>query len=163
DSAAKVASSEDVERRARAKDPRIVQVMAGSGCEYDVVSVARANGVSAADVRPLIRSSVTVIAAQNGRREVGAGGGGGRHDSAYCASAVGQTYVEQAAHAAVVTLEARPAPAGERTVVSGNGWPGISSHEAVGHGSEGDFNRKGSCVYAGRIGQRVASKGVTVL
>jgi TldD protein len=163
DSAAKVALLEDVERRARAKDPRIVQVMAGLGCEYDVVMVARANGVLAADVRPLIRLSVTVIAEQNGRREVGSGGGGGRHDLAYFTPEIVQTYVDQAAHAALVNLEARPAPAGEMTVVLGNGWPGILLHEAVGHGLEGDFNRKGSSVYAGRIGQRVASKGVTVL
>ena len=163
DSAAKVALLEDVERRARAKDPRIVQVMAGLGCEYDVVMVARANGVLAADVRPLIRLSVTVIAEQNGRREVGSGGGGGRHDLAYFTPEIVQTYVDQAAHAALVNLEARPAPAGEMTVVLGSGWPGILLHEAVGHGLEGDFNRKGSSVYAGRIGQRVASKGVTVL
>jgi TldD protein len=163
DSAAKVALLEDVERRARAKDPRIVQVMAGLGCEYDVVLVARANGVLAADVRPLIRLSVTVIAEQNGRREVGSSGGGGRHDLAYFTQEVTQGYVDQAVHAALVNLESRPAPAGEMTVVLGSGWPGILLHEAVGHGLEGDFNRKGSSVFSGRIGQRVAAKGVTVL
>ena len=163
DSTAKVALLEDVERRARAKDPRVVQVMAGLGCEYDVIMVARANGVLAADVRPLIRLSVTVIAEQNGRREVGSSGGGGRHDLSYFTTEVTQGYVDQAVHAALVNLEARPAPAGEMTVVLGSGWPGILLHEAVGHGLEGDFNRKGSSVYAGRIGQRVASKGVTVL
>jgi TldD protein len=163
DSAAKVALLEDVERRARAKDPRIVQVMAGLGCEYDVVMVARADGTLAADVRPLIRLSVTVIAEQNGRREVGSSGGGGRHDLAYFTPAITQQYVDQAVHAALVNLESRPAPAGEMTVVLGSGWPGILLHEAVGHGLEGDFNRKGSSVFSGRIGQRVAAKGVTVL
>ena len=163
DSAAKVALLEDVERRARAKDPRVVQVMAGLGCEYDVVLVARADGTLAADVRPLIRLSVTVIAEQNGRREVGSSGGGGRHDLSYFTPDIAQQYVDQAVHAALVNLESRPAPAGEMTVVLGNGWPGVLLHEAVGHGLEGDFNRKGSSVYAGRIGQRVAAKGVTVL
>ncbi len=163
DSTAKVALLEDVERRARAKDPRVVQVMAGLGCEYDVVMVARADGTLAADVRPLIRLSVTVIAEQNGRREVGSSGGGGRYDLAYFTQEVTQGYVDQAVHAALVNLEARPAPAGEMTVVLGNGWPGILLHEAVGHGLEGDFNRKRSSVFSGRVGQRVAAKGVTVL
>ena len=163
DSTAKVAMLEDVERRARAKDPRVVQVMAGLGCEYDVVMVARADGTMAADVRPLIRLSITVIAEQHGRREVGSAGGGGRYDLSYFSQAVTQTYVDQAVHAALVNLEARPAPAGEMTVVLGNGWPGILLHEAVGHGLEGDFNRKGSSVFAGRMGQRVAAKGVTIL
>jgi TldD protein len=163
DSAAKVALLEDIEQRARAKDPRIVQVMAGLGCEYDVVLVARADGTLAADVRPLIRLSLTVIAEEAGRREVGSGGGGGRYDLSYFTPALTDQYVDHAVHAALVNLEARPAPAGEMTVVLGNGWPGILLHEAVGHGLEGDFNRKGSSVFSGRVGQRVASKGVTVL
>ncbi|MGQ0597590.1 metalloprotease TldD [Aquabacterium sp.] len=163
DSAAKVALLEDVERRARAKDPRVVQVMAGLGCEYDVVLIARADGTLAADVRPLIRLSLTVIAEQSGRREVGSSGGGGRYDLSYFTPAVTDQYVDQAVHAALINLEARPAPAGEMTVVLGNGWPGILLHEAVGHGLEGDFNRKGSSVFSGRVGQRVAAKGVTVL
>ena len=163
DSAAKVALLEDVEKRARAKDPRVVQVMAGLGCEYDVVLVARADGTLAADVRPLIRLSLTVIAEQNGRREVGSSGGGGRYDLSYYTHAITDDYVDRAVHAALVNLEARPAPAGEMTVVLGNGWPGILLHEAVGHGLEGDFNRKGSSVFSGRVGQRVAAKGVTVL
>jgi TldD protein len=163
DSAAKVALLEDVEKRARAKDPRIVQVMAGLGCEYDVVLIARADGTLAADVRPLIRLSLTVIAEQNGRREVGSSGGGGRYDLSYFTAEVTDQYVDQAVHAALVNLEARPAPAGEMTVVLGSGWPGILLHEAVGHGLEGDFNRKGSSVFSGRVGQRVAAKGVTVL
>ncbi len=163
DSAAKVALLEDVERRARAKDPRVVQVMAGLGCEYDVVIVARADGTLAADVRPLIRLSVTVIAEQNGRREVGSSGGGGRHDLAYFTPAITQQYVDQAVHAALVNLESRPAPAGEMTVVLGSGWPGILLHEAVGHGLEGDFNRKGTSAFSGRIGEKVAAEGVTIV
>ncbi|MGE5452790.1 MAG: metalloprotease TldD [Acidobacteriota bacterium] len=163
DSAAKVALLEDVERRARAKDPRVSQVMAGLGCEYDVVLIARADGTLAADVRPLIRLSLTVIAEQNGRREVGSSGGGGRYNLSYFTPEVTQKYVDQAVHAALVNLESRPAPAGEMTVVLGNGWPGILLHEAVGHGLEGDFNRKGSSVFSGRVGQQVAAKGVTVL
>jgi len=163
DSADKVALLERAERMARAKDPRVAQVMAGLGMEYDVVLVARADGTLAADVRPLVRLSLTVIAEHNGRREVGSSGGGGRYGLAYFTDDLLQDYVDQAVHAALVNLEARPAPAGEMTVVLGSGWPGILLHEAVGHGLEGDFNRKGSSVFSGRIGQRVAAKGVTVL
>jgi TldD protein len=117
----------------------------------------------AADVRPLVRLSVTVIAEQAGRREVGSAGGGGRYGLAYFDDAMVQSYVDEAVASALTNLDARPAPAGEMTVVLGAGWPGILLHEAVGHGLEGDFNRKGSSAFAGRIGQRVAAKGVTVL
>jgi len=104
-----------------------------------------------------------VIAEQNGRREMGHGGGGGRTGFEYFTDDVLEGYVERAVHEALVNLDARPAPAGEMTVVLGSGWPGILLHEAVGHGLEGDFNRKGSSVFSGRIGERVASKGVTVV
>jgi TldD protein len=163
DSAQKVALLEKVEKLARAKDPRIVQVMASLAAEHDVVFVARADGTRAADVRPLVRLSVTVIAEQDGRREVGTGGGGGRFGLGWFQDTVVAGYVEQAVNAALTNLESRPAPAGEMTVVLGPGWPGVLLHEAVGHGLEGDFNRKGSSTFAGRIGQRVAAKGVTVL
>ena len=163
DSAGKVTLLERVEKMARAKDPRIVQVMAGLAAEHDVVLVARADGTRAADVRPLVRVSVTVIAEQDGRREVGTGGGGGRFGLGYFQDEVLKSYVDQAVNAALTNLEARPAPAGEMSVVLGPGWPGVLLHEAVGHGLEGDFNRKGSSTFAGRIGQRVAAKGVTVL
>jgi len=163
DSTQKVALLEKVEKLARAKDPRIVQVMAGLAAEHDVVLVARADGTRAADVRPLVRLSVTVIAEQNGRREVGTGGGGGRFGLGYFQDAVIESYVDQAVNAALVNLESRPAIAGEMTVVLGPGWPGILLHEAIGHGLEGDFNRKGSSAFSGRVGQRVAAKGVTVL
>ncbi|TNF63147.1 MAG: metalloprotease TldD [Burkholderiales bacterium] len=163
DSQTKVALLEKVERLAKAADPRIVQVMAGLAAEHDVVLVARADGTLAADVRPLVRLSVTVIAEHKGRREVGSSGGGGRFGLAYFDDAMVQTYVGEAVSAALTNLEARPAPAGEMTVVLGPGWPGVLLHEAVGHGLEGDFNRKGSSAFAGRIGQRVAARGVTVL
>ncbi len=163
DSTAKVALLEKVERLAKARDPRVVQVMAGLAAEHDVVLVARADGTLAADVRPLIRLSVTVIAEQNGRREMGSSGGGGRFGLAYFDDAMVAAYVEEAVSQALTNLESRPAPAGEMVVVLGAGWPGILLHEAVGHGLEGDFNRKGSSAFAGRIGQRVAAKGVTVL
>ncbi|MFM8665475.1 MAG: metalloprotease TldD [Betaproteobacteria bacterium] len=163
DSAAKVALLERMEKMARAQDPRIVQVMAGVAAEYDVVMVARADGTRAADVRPLVRLSLTVIAEQNGRREVGSGGGGGRYPLGYFTDERLAEYVQHATRAALTNLESRPAPAGEMTVVLGPGWPGILLHEAIGHGLEGDFNRKGSSAFAGRIGQRVAAKGVTVL
>jgi TldD protein len=163
DSAQKVALLEKVEKITRAKDPRIVQVMAGVAAEYDVVMVARADGTRAADVRPLVRLSVTVIAESNGRREVGSGGGGGRFGLGYFQDDVIERYVDQAVNAALTNLESRPAPAGEMTVVLGPGWPGVLLHEAIGHGLEGDFNRKGSSAFAGLIGQRVAAKGVTVL
>jgi len=163
DSAQKVALLERVEKLARAKDPRIVQVMAGVAAEYDVVLVARADGTRAADVRPLVRVSVTVIAEQDGRREVGSSGGGGRFGLGYFQDALLEQYVNQAVNAALTNLESRPAPAGEMTVVLGPGWPGVLLHEAIGHGLEGDFNRKGSSAFSGRVGQRVAAKGVTVL
>ncbi len=163
DSTQKVALLEKVEKMARAKDPRIVQVMAGVAAEHDVVLIARADGTRAADVRPLVRLSVTVIAEQDGRREIGSGGGGGRFGLGHFTDEVCAQYVEQAVHAALVNLESRPAPAGNMTVVLGPGWPGVLLHEAVGHGLEGDFNRKGSSTFSGRIGKRVAAKGVTVL
>ncbi len=163
DSTAKVGLLGKVETLARAKDPRVAQVMAGLASEYDVVMVARADGTLAADVRPLVRLSVTVIAEQNGRREVGSAGGGGRFGLAYFDDVCIEKYVNEAVKAALTNLESRPAPAGEMTVVLGPGWPGILLHEAIGHGLEGDFNRKGSSAFSGKIGKRVAAKGVTVL
>ncbi len=163
DSTAKVALLERVERLAKAKDPRVVQVMAGLASEYDVVLVARADGTLAADVRPLVRLSVTVIAEQAGRREVGSSGGGGRFGLDHFDEALLTQYVDEAVQAALTNLDSRPAPAGPMTVVLGPGWPGVLLHEAVGHGLEGDFNRKGSSAFSGMVGKRVAAKGVTVL
>ena len=163
DSTAKVQLLERLEKQARAKDPRVVQVMAGLASEYDVVMVARADGTLAADVRPLVRLSLSVIVEQNGRRESGSAGGGGRFGLAHFDAACLTRYVDEAVGSALTNLEARPAPAGEMTVVLGSGWPGILLHEAIGHGLEGDFNRKGSSAFSGKIGKRVAAKGVTVL
>ncbi|HEY4542736.1 MAG TPA: metalloprotease TldD [Noviherbaspirillum sp.] len=163
DATAKVSLLERVERIARAKDPRVVQVMAGLAGAYDVVLVARSDGVLAADVRPLVRLSITVIAEQNGRREAGSSGGGGRYSYAYFTDEMLEKYASEAVSTALVNLEARPAPAGQLTVVLGSGWPGVLLHEAIGHGLEGDFNRKGSSTFSGRIGERVAARGVTVV
>ncbi|SDV49470.1 metalloprotease TldD [Chitinasiproducens palmae] len=159
----KVSLLERVERMARARDPRIKQVMAGLAGEHDVVLVARSDGAIAADVRPLVRLSVTVIAEQGGRREIGTSGGGGRFDYAHFTDELLARYVDDAVATALTNLDARPAPAGNMTVVLGPGWPGVLLHEAIGHGLEGDFNRKGSSAFAGRIGEQVAAHGVTVV
>jgi len=163
DATAKVKLLERVERMARARDPRVRQVMASLTGTYDVVLVARSDGVLGADVRPLVRLSVTVIAEQNGRRGEGAGGGGGRTDYGGFTDAVLARYVGEAVDTALVNLEARAAPAGVMTVVLGPGLPGVLLHEAIGHGLEGDFIRKGSSVFAGRLGEQVAARGVTVV
>ncbi|WP_037587269.1 metalloprotease TldD [Stenoxybacter acetivorans] len=163
DAADKVALLQKVETLARAADPRIVQVMAGLTCEYDLIYLARLDGRTHADVRPLVRLSVTVIAKQGERREQGSAGGGGRFGLAYFDDDCLRRYVDAAAAQALINLEARPAKAGAMTVVLGNGWPGVLLHEAVGHGLEGDFNRKGTSAFAGRLGERVAAKGVTVI
>jgi len=163
DDAAKVTLLERLEAMARAADPRVKEVMASIAGTWEVVLVARADGHMAADVRPLVRVSISVIMEENGKREQGSSGGGGRFDYAYFTDAVLGDYARRAVHQASVNLAAKPAPAGEMTVVLGPGWPGILLHEAVGHGLEGDFNRKGSSTFAGRIGQRVAAKGVTVV
>ncbi len=159
----KVALLERVERQARALDPRVTQVMAWLAGEYEVVLVARSDGVLAADVRPLVRLSLQVIVEQDGRREQGSAGGGGRFDYAYFTDDVLADYAKKAVDQALVNLEARPAPAGTMTVVLGSGWPGVLLHEAIGHGLEGDFNRKGTSAFSGRIGERVAAPGVTVV
>ncbi len=159
----KVALLEQLERHARSLDPRVTQVMASLAGEYEVVMVARNDGAQAADVRPLVRVSLQVIVEQNGRREQGSAGGGGRFDYGYFTEAVLQDYAKKAVDQALVNLDAQPAPAGTMTVVLGPGWPGVLLHEAVGHGLEGDFNRKGTSAFSGRIGERVASPGVTVV
>ena len=163
DAAEKIRMLERIEHYARARDPRVKQVMANVGADYDVVLVARSDGVLAADVRPLVYLSVTAIVEADGRREQGFAGGGGRHDLAYYTEERLADYAHRAVDQALVNLSARPTPAGVMPVVLGPGWPGILLHEAVGHGLEGDFNRKGSSAFAGRVGERVASKGVTVI
>jgi TldD protein len=163
DAGRKVALLERLEQHARALDPRVTQVMASLAGEYEVVLVVRSDGLMNADIRPLVRLSLQVIAESDGRREQGSAGGGGRSDYAYFTDEVLHDYAAKAVHQALVNLDAGPAPAGNMTVVLGSGWPGILLHEAVGHGLEGDFNRKGSSAFSGRIGERVAAPGVTVV
>lgn len=160
---AKVKLLERLEQFARALDPRITQVTASIAGEYEVVMIARHDGVMAADVRPLVRLGVNVIAESQGRREQGSAGGGGRFDYSYFTDDVLQDYAKKAVHQAIVNLDARPAPAGSMTVVLGAGWPGILLHEAIGHGLEGDFNRKGSSAFSNMIGKKVAAKGITIV
>jgi TldD protein len=137
--------------------------MASLAGEYEVIMVARSDGLFAADVRPLVRVSLQVIVEEGGRREQGVAGGGGRFDYAYFNDAILQDYARKAVHQALTNLAAKSAPAGSMTVVLGSGWPGILLHEAIGHGLEADFNRKGSSAFSGRIGEQVAAKGVTVV
>src|SRR5437879_2418666 len=148
----KVKLLERLEQLCRARDPRVIQVMASLASEYEVVFVARSDGVQAADVRPLVRLSVHVIVEQNGRREQGTGGGGGRSDYSHFTGERLQEYAKHADHQAIIILEPRPAHARTMSLVLGPGWPGILLHEAIGHGLEGDFNRKGSSAFAGKIG-----------
>ncbi len=153
-----------VDRETRRLDPRIVQVMASLVSSFDVILVATADGTLAADVRPLVRCNVSVIVEHNGRREVGYVGAGGRYSLAeLVASGRPLALGREALRQALVNLEAVPAPAGPMTVVLGAGWPGILLHEAIGHGLEGDFNRKGTSAFSGRIGERVAAEGCTVV
>ena len=163
DDAQKVRILETLERHARAIDPRVKQVIGRLSGEYDVVLVARADGGVAADVRPLVHLAVTVIAEQEGRREQGQQGAGGRFGYAYFTDERLEVLARDAVKQALINLEARPAPAGPMSVVLGPGWPGILLHEAIGHGLEGDFNRKGTSAFSGRIGERVAAPGVTVI
>lgn len=163
DDTAKVRLLERLEGFARAEDPRVIEVMASVTGSWDVVLVARSDGHMAADIRPLVRVSLTVIMESAGKREQGSAGGGGRFDYGYFTDEMLQRYAHAAVHQARVNLEAEAAPAGTMTVVLGPGWPGILLHEAIGHGLEGDFNRKGSSAFSGRIGQQVAAKGVTIV
>jgi TldD protein len=163
DDAQKVKILEALERHARAVDPRVKQVIGRLSGEYDVVLVARADGGLAADVRPLVHLSITVIAEQDGRREQGHNGAGGRFGYSFYTDEVLERLARDAVRQALVNLESRPAPAGMMTVVLGPGWPGVLLHEAIGHGLEGDFNRKGTSAFSGRIGERVAAPGVTVI
>lgn len=161
---AKVDLLRHTEQIARELDPRIIQVMVGLAGVHDTVLVARSDGVMAADVRPLVRLNVTVVAEQDGRRERGSAGGGGRFGMDwFLDSDRAAEYARMAVRQALVNLEARDAPAGDMAVVLGPGWPGILLHEAIGHGLEGDFNRKGTSAFSGRIGERVASEQCTVV
>ncbi|MBS3666929.1 MULTISPECIES: metalloprotease TldD [Halomonadaceae] len=160
----KVAMLKQADKVARAADPSISQVSASLSGTYEVVLVRASDGTLAADIRPLVRFNVSVIAVKNGRRERGSAGGGGRYSMAKLRDdQVAEQYAKEAVRQALVNLEAVDAPAGQMPVVLASGWPGILLHEAVGHGLEGDFNRKGSSAFAGKMGQRVAAKGVTIV
>jgi TldD protein len=164
DASAKVRLLERLEAFARAEDERVAQVMANLSGEYEVILIAGSDGRLAADVRPLVRVSLTVVVeGADGKREQGSSGGGGRTDYGFFGDEVLREYAREAVHQAVTNLDAQATPAGRMPVVLGPGWPGILLHEAVGHGLEGDFNRKGSSTFSGRVGQRVASRGVTVV
>ena len=161
---AKIAWLERIDRETRRIDPRVVQVMASVNATYELILIARSDGVLAADVRPLVRMNVSVIVEQQGRREQGYAGCGGRYTLKELVDRerpleLGREAVRQA----LVNLDAIAAPAGPMTVVLGPGWPGVLLHEAIGHGLEGDFNRKGTSAFTNRIGERVAAPGCTVV
>ncbi|AHD10613.1 metalloprotease TldD [Phaeobacter gallaeciensis] len=162
--AVKVETLREIDAFARAQDSRVVQVSAMLAASLQEMEILRADGTRVRDVRPMTRLNVSVIVEQDGRRESGSAGGGGRVGlDGLVDPADWQSKVREALRIACVNLEAVPAPAGEMDVVLGPGWPGILLHEAIGHGLEGDFNRKGSSAFAGLMGQQIAAKGVTVL
>jgi TldD protein len=153
-----------VDRETRRLDPRVVQVMASVHAVHELILIASSDGVLAGDVRPLVRMNVSVIVEHEGRREQGYAGCGGRYTlDELVANDRPLSLGREAVRQALVNLEAVPAPAGTMTVVLGPGWPGVLLHEAIGHGLEGDFNRKGTSVFAGRIGERVAAAGCTIV
>ncbi len=161
--AEKVNLLQALDRYARSKDPRIQRVSISLSGSYDLVFIAASDGTRAADVRPLVRLNVNVIASNGKTTEQGYAGGGARLGYDYFDLAKCRHYVDEAVRLALLNLEAEAAPAGALPVVLGAGWPGVLLHEAVGHGLEGDFNRKGTSAFASRMGQRVAAKGVTVV
>ncbi|MFM8499205.1 MAG: metalloprotease TldD [Chakrabartia sp.] len=160
----KVALCQQIDAAARARDPRVKQVTVGLSASWSVVEIVRADGFVATDVRPLVRLNVSIVAEENGRRESGFFGLGGRYiyDHLFDPKTWNRA-IDGALAQAIVNLSSIEAPAGEMTVLLGPGWPGVLLHEAVGHGLEGDFNRKGTSVFSGRIGERVAAAGVTVV
>ncbi|UXI69925.1 metalloprotease TldD [Tahibacter amnicola] len=164
DNAAKIAVLREVDAYARTLDTRVTQVIVSLAASLDTILIAAADGTLGADVRPLVRLNVQVIAEQNGRREQGTSGGGGRFDYAeLLAGGRAHDWAREAVRLAVTNLDAVDAPAGSMPVVLGPGWPGVLLHEAIGHGLEGDFNRKGTSAFSGRVGERVAAPGVTVV
>ena len=160
----KVALCQRVDAAARARDPRVAQVSVSLSGSWNVVEIVRADGYTATDIRPLVRLNVSIVAQSGDRRESGSFGMGGRYlyDRLFD-EAVWNRAIDEALHQALVNLDSVAAPAGETTVLLGPGWPGILLHEAIGHGLEGDFNRKGTSAFSGRIGERVAAAGVTVV
>ncbi|MFZ1623216.1 MAG: metalloprotease TldD [Gammaproteobacteria bacterium] len=159
----KVALLQRVDRDVRALDPRVKQVVASLAAAHEVIFICASDGGLAADVRPLVRFNISVIVEHNGRREQGVAGGGGRHGYEKLDHECVLEFGREAVRQAVVNLDAVPAPAGEMVVVLGPGWPGVLLHEAIGHGLEGDFNRKGTSAFTGRIGEAVATELCTVV
>ncbi|WP_394646310.1 metalloprotease TldD [uncultured Sphingomonas sp.] len=160
----KVNLCQTIDAAARARDPRVAQVSIGLSGTWSVVEIVRPDGFVATDVRPLVRLNVSIVAEANGRRETGSFGVGGRYlYDRLMTPDLWNRAIDEALAQALVNLEAIDAPAGEMTVLLGNGWPGVLLHEAIGHGLEGDFNRKGTSAFSGRIGERVAAPGVTIV
>jgi TldD protein len=161
---AKVRLLTEIDKYLRDKDPRVRQVSASLAATWQVVEILRADGHFAKDIRPLTRVNISVVVGDGDRQETGSYGVGGREEfGAFIAADTWKTGADEALRQALVNLEARPSPAGTFDIVLGNGWPGVMLHEAVGHGLEGDFNRKGTSAFAGLLGEQVASKGVTVV
>jgi TldD protein len=162
--AVRAALLSEIDAYARARDPRVTQVMASLTGEWQAVQILRADGSRVADLRPLVRLNVSLVVEQNGRRETGSFGTGGRFSYAQVMEgAIWRGAADEALRQALLNIDSVAAPAGEMEVVLGSGWPGILLHEAIGHGLEGDFNRKKTSAFAGLLGQRVASPGVTVV
>jgi TldD protein len=160
----KVKLLETIDAYARKKDPRVKQVSVSFGATWQVVEIVRADGSTYRDIRPLVRINVSVVAGSGSRQESGNHGYGGREGyEGFLETGAWQWAADEAVRQALTNLESVPAPAGEMDVVLGSGWPGVMLHEAVGHGLEGDFNRRGTSAFAGLMGQRVAAKGVTVV
>ena len=162
DSANKIKLLQEINRIGRAL-PYVTNVIASINLEYDQIYLARSDLVQFSDIRPLIHISISLIVTQNGKLERAAAGGGGRYELSYFNLTLLTSYINKAHNQAINKLNAVAAPRGQMPVVLGNGWAGVILHEAVGHGLEGDFNRKGSSAFSGKIGQQVASRGVTVI
>ncbi len=154
---------EKIESIAKSIDKRVIKVSASLAAQYEVVLIQNYYGQLIEDVRPLIRLSVSVISELDGKREQGSAGGGGRYLLNYFTDEILEDYAKKAVKQSLVNLDAKPAPAGSMTVVLGSGWPGILLHEAIGHGLEGDFNRKGTSAFSNMMGKQVAAKGITVV
>ena len=155
---------QEIDAYARAADPRVKQVSASIAGSWQAVQIIRPDGYRAADIRPLVRLNVSVVVEQNGRMESGSSGTGGRiMFDRYLDPAIWRAEVDEALRLALLNLDSVAAPAGEMEIVLGSGWPGVMLHEAVGHGLEGDFNRKGTSIFSGKVGEQVAAKGVTVI
>jgi len=163
DSQKKIDLLEKVESIAKSIDKRVIKVSASLAAQYEVILIQNYYGQLIEDIRPLIRLSVSVISELDGKREQGSAGGGGRYLLDYFTDEILDDYAKKAVKQSLVNLDARPAPAGSMTVVLGSGWPGILLHEAIGHGLEGDFNRKGTSAFSNMMGKQVAAKGITVV